>query len=113
MAQQQQVLEKRVEHFGHQFDAQTNKLQGHLEDKLAEQITRIEALLSKRSRQEWLVLQKSGRVRCHGTLIAKVLCILLFLGDQYEDWGSNESRTSDMVSFHCQSNWPCRKGQKF
>ena len=52
ISQSQQVLEKRVEHFGQQFDAQTHKLQGHLEDKLAEQITRIEALLSKRPRQE-------------------------------------------------------------
>eukprot|EP00435_Cladocopium_sp_Y103_P029049 s874_g7.t1 len=52
IVQQQQALETRVDHFGHQFDAQTSKLQSHLEDKLAEQISRIEALLAKRPRQE-------------------------------------------------------------
>ena len=52
MVQQHKQLESRVDHFGQQFDAQTSKLQSHLEDKLTEQIGRIEALLAKRPRQE-------------------------------------------------------------
>eukprot|EP00435_Cladocopium_sp_Y103_P035850 s3491_g9.t1 len=52
LANQQGVLSKQVEHIGHQMDSQTAKLQHHLDDRLNDQMQRIEALLSKRSRQE-------------------------------------------------------------
>ena len=52
IAQKHQALESRVEQFGTQLEGQTKKLQNHLEDKLADQIQRIEALFAKRPRQE-------------------------------------------------------------
>eukprot|EP00435_Cladocopium_sp_Y103_P017673 s1448_g4.t1 len=52
IAVKHQALETRVEQFGQQLEGQTKKLQNHLEDKMAEQIQRIEALFSKRARQE-------------------------------------------------------------
>eukprot|EP00435_Cladocopium_sp_Y103_P012055 s1587_g3.t1 len=52
LATQQGVLGKQVEHIGHQMDSHTNKLQHHLDERLNDQMQKIEALLSKRPRQE-------------------------------------------------------------
>ena len=52
LAHQHQVLEAKVDHFGGQFETQKQKLQSHMDDRLADQFSRIEALLSKRPRQE-------------------------------------------------------------
>eukprot|EP00435_Cladocopium_sp_Y103_P060497 s532_g22.t1 len=52
LAQQQQALESKVDKIGTQFDGHTQKIQKHMDDRLADQFARIEALLSKRARQE-------------------------------------------------------------
>ena len=52
LAQQHKTLERKVEQIGGQFDSQTQKLQSHMDERLADQFARIEALLSKRPRQE-------------------------------------------------------------
>lgn len=52
MAAQQAGLEQKVEHMGQHLDSHTKQLKSHMDGKLSEQIQRIEALLSKRPRQE-------------------------------------------------------------
>ena len=52
LATQQSQLNHKVEHIGQQLDAQTGKLQNHLDERLQDQMQRIEALLCKRPRQE-------------------------------------------------------------
>ena len=52
LTKQQQSLERKVELIGSQVESQTQKIQNHMDERLADQFARIEALLSKRPRQE-------------------------------------------------------------
>lgn len=47
-----QQLSNKVDQFATQMDGHSRQIQGHLDQKLAEQMDRIEALLAKRQRQE-------------------------------------------------------------
>eukprot|EP00435_Cladocopium_sp_Y103_P064723 s31_g26.t1 len=52
LSKQHQALESKVDKIGSQVEAHTQKLQNHMDERLADQFSRIEALLSKRPRQE-------------------------------------------------------------
>eukprot|EP00435_Cladocopium_sp_Y103_P007751 s3111_g2.t1 len=52
LAQQQGALGKQVESIGQQVESNSSKLQHHLDERLNDQMQRIEALLNKRARQE-------------------------------------------------------------
>eukprot|EP00435_Cladocopium_sp_Y103_P008654 s711_g2.t1 len=49
---QQGVIGQKVEHISQQMDSHTTNLRSHLDERLNDQMQRIEALLSKRPRQE-------------------------------------------------------------
>jgi hypothetical protein len=45
------IIENKVDHLHHQVETQTSKFESALDSKLSEQMARIEALMSKRARQ--------------------------------------------------------------
>ena len=49
---QTQALSSKVDQIKNELDVQSSKFQTHLDDKLSEQMQRIEALFAKRHRQE-------------------------------------------------------------